>query len=339
MVNDTLSNGKGYWLKFNNTIPVEVGGSEKYLDTIELVTGWNLIGSISREVAAANIVQIPPGVIVSSYWAYKNGYYLADTIKPMLAYWVKANIGGSIILDTVARFGKLSNADSENFNNFNKLSFKDRSGNAQIIYFSSTENISPQSYEMPPVPPCQCFDIRFKSNRFVESFKGKSLQQILTNFNSSSIGVEWEIKDGATYSISITGSENSTVIKDKGNVSISRSEVNSIDLKLVNGNQSGEKGIVYLDDFQLYRNYPNPFNPSTNISYYLPTTSHVRLVISSIIGEEVETLSNTIIEAGSHSTIWNAKVPSGIYFIKLEAIPLNQPTNIFRQVERMILLK
>jgi len=80
-------------------------------------------------------------------------------------------------------------------------------------------------------------------------------------------------------------------------------------------------------------NYPNPFNPSTTISYALPAGMHVTLKIANIVGQEVATLANGYREAGIyHVTFDAAKLPSGIYFSVLKAGEVTQ-------VRRMIFAK
>jgi len=75
--------------------------------------------------------------------------------------------------------------------------------------------------------------------------------------------------------------------------------------------------------FTLYKNYPNPFNPITTISYALPQRSHVSLQIFDLNGRVVKTLLNAQKEAGIHSVQWDARdnagnrVASGIYICRL----------------------
>lgn len=79
------------------------------------------------------------------------------------------------------------------------------------------------------------------------------------------------------------------------------------------------------DDYQLYDNYPNPFNPSTTISYDLPKNESVILTIVNSLGQVVTELVNEVQPAGHHSVNWNATdksghpVASGVYFYKLRA--------------------
>jgi len=70
----------------------------------------------------------------------------------------------------------------------------------------------------------------------------------------------------------------------------------------------------------LEQNFPNPFNPSTTISYSLPVSSKTTIKVYTLLGEEIVTLVNGMQGAGSHSISWNpASLPSGIYLYKLEA--------------------
>ena len=100
------------------------------------------------------------------------------------------------------------------------------------------------------------------------------------------------------------------------------------------------RGVVTVEDeeafsrsFNLYPNYPNPFNPSTTISFTLSKSSHISLLIYDIHGREVESLIEGIQPAGSHSIEWNASnLASGVYFYRLTA-------GEFIQTRKMILIK
>ncbi|MCI0450112.1 MAG: S8 family peptidase [Chlorobi bacterium] len=95
------------------------------------------------------------------------------------------------------------------------------------------------------------------------------------------------------------------------------------------GNQN--TGIPAL--FRLYQNYPNPFNPSTIISFDVPKEGFVSLKIYNAIGQEVATLVNETIKAGSYNKTFNANnLPSGVYFYKLV-------TENFSDVRKMTFIK
>ncbi len=74
------------------------------------------------------------------------------------------------------------------------------------------------------------------------------------------------------------------------------------------------------DNFILYQNYPNPFNPSTMIRYAVPVDSRVKIVLFNILGNELKTLFNGNVPAGSHELQLTASgLSSGIYFVKVSA--------------------
>jgi hypothetical protein len=72
--------------------------------------------------------------------------------------------------------------------------------------------------------------------------------------------------------------------------------------------------------FAMSNNYPNPFNAVTTIDYQLPVDCEVKLVIYNLLGQKVETLIDGRIEAGYHTTRWNASsFSTGVYFARLTA--------------------
>jgi hypothetical protein len=72
--------------------------------------------------------------------------------------------------------------------------------------------------------------------------------------------------------------------------------------------------------FSLSQNYPDPFNPTTNIIYSLRSDGKVRLAVYDILGNEVGVLVNGVQTAGSHQVMFSgSNLASGIYFYKLES--------------------
>lgn len=94
-------------------------------------------------------------------------------------------------------------------------------------------------------------------------------------------------------------------------------------LTTANGESWSEKipiSITVPKEYSLSPNYPNPFNPITNISYELPLDATVALKIFNITGQEVEKLVGGIQPAGIHNVQWNANsYASGTYFYILNA--------------------
>ncbi|MEJ2104889.1 MAG: T9SS type A sorting domain-containing protein, partial [Ignavibacteriaceae bacterium] len=93
-------------------------------------------------------------------------------------------------------------------------------------------------------------------------------------------------------------------------------------------------------EYLLSRNYPNPFNPSTNIKYSLQQTSNVTIKIFDVLGNEIESLINEEKPAGTYELTWEAAgYPSGVYFYQLRATPNGGQAGDFVQTRKMILLK
>jgi photosystem II stability/assembly factor-like uncharacterized protein len=87
-------------------------------------------------------------------------------------------------------------------------------------------------------------------------------------------------------------------------------------------------------NFNLYQNFPNPFNPVTKISYSLPQSGLVRLKIYNVLGQEIQTLVNKFQKAGEYNVDFEAKnLSSGIYFYKL------QVGSDYVQTKKMILMR
>lgn len=85
--------------------------------------------------------------------------------------------------------------------------------------------------------------------------------------------------------------------------------------------------------FALMQNHPNPFNPSTKISYDLPAAGFVSLKVYDMLGKEVVTLVNGMQEAGAKIAEFNAsQLPSGIYFYTLR-------TQNFNATKKMLMIK
>ena len=101
-------------------------------------------------------------------------------------------------------------------------------------------------------------------------------------------------------------------------------------------------------EFALHPAYPNPFNPSTTLSFQLPVLADVRLVIYDILGREVVELVDRHLAPGNHQVIWDGKsqggreLPSGIYIARLTARPAGQArlvTPEYTKAMKMVMMK
>ena len=86
-------------------------------------------------------------------------------------------------------------------------------------------------------------------------------------------------------------------------------------------------------DFKLFQNFPNPFNPVTEISFFLPKESYISLKVFDMLGREVDEIAKGSFNTGEYKISFNAKnLPSGLYFYQLIA-------GNFMESRKMILMK
>jgi hypothetical protein len=91
--------------------------------------------------------------------------------------------------------------------------------------------------------------------------------------------------------------------------------------------------IVTPKAFSLLQNYPDPFNPSTNISFSIPAASFISLKVFDALGREVSVVLSEELPAGKYSRQWNAAgLPSGVYFYRLQA-------GSFAETKKLVLLR
>jgi hypothetical protein len=111
--------------------------------------------------------------------------------------------------------------------------------------------------------------------------------------------------------------------------------------RLVVGDQNftaEEVASVLPQDYELMQNFPNPFNPYTNIRFGLPYATNVLLEVYNLLGQRVTTLVNGPMDAGTHTVVWNGidadgrQVATGVYFYRLT-------TPDYTDVKKMLLLK
>ncbi|MGC9363311.1 MAG: FlgD immunoglobulin-like domain containing protein, partial [Fidelibacterota bacterium] len=99
------------------------------------------------------------------------------------------------------------------------------------------------------------------------------------------------------------------------------------------------KVIEVPTEFALHNNYPNPFNPMTNIRFDLPEAAHVSITIYDVSGREVIRLVNQNMNIGYHRIAWDAtdkygrNVASGLYIFRMRT------SNGFNQTNKMMLMR
>jgi len=95
-----------------------------------------------------------------------------------------------------------------------------------------------------------------------------------------------------------------------------------------------EAEVAVPTEYELSQNFPNPFNPSTIIKYQVPQNSMISLKVYNSLGQEVATLVNGMVNAGSYEVQLNSSnLSSGVYCYVIKA------GDNFVQTKKMILMK
>ncbi len=105
----------------------------------------------------------------------------------------------------------------------------------------------------------------------------------------------------------------------------------------VSGN---EKYCAAPSGFELFQNFPNPFNPVTTISYRLSSSGLVKLKVFDFLGKEAADLINGVQSEGKYEIKFDASnLSSGIYFYKIEVFPENRNKENFTKTKKLLLIK
>jgi hypothetical protein len=344
----TMENGRGYWEKFPAATSHSLSGLPRTRDSIAVVAGWNMVGTITGNVDTAAITSIPSGIRASNWFGYAGGYAPAATLVAGQAYWIKANAAGKFVLANGPVVAKPSTGKGV-ADVLNSVTITDAAGNAQTLYFGADVNndIAAAQFVMPPLPPSGAFDARFSTSdggAMVQTHPAKSNgpveYPISIQTEAYPVTVSWHVAKGtATYQLTDGASGRRFLPKQmmgEGTLQIRSGADSHISIRLM-----GDGSIP--SRFVLDQNYPNPFNPATTIQFGLPVQSRVTLALFNVIGQRVRTLVSDDMAAGYHTAEWNGTddngrhVASGVYFLRLAATGVNGTK--FSEGRNLLLIK
>jgi hypothetical protein len=102
-IETVMEPGYGYWLKFPFAISEEMIHTSPFTvprltDTLAVMSGWNLVGSLSDSVPVGSIGSVPPGILTGQFFGYNRGYYVANVLEPRRGYWVKVSSAGDLVI-------------------------------------------------------------------------------------------------------------------------------------------------------------------------------------------------------------------------------------------------
>ena len=323
---ETLENGKGYWLRFDDSGSSDINGGEITSLTMSMNEGWNLISGISSTIELENILDPWEIIIEGTLFGYNGSYLYTDNLVPGEGYWLRTYDAGDITFSNSQQSARAV-FSVDRLEGSNRLEFANGT-HANTLYFG--ENIPDEtrlSYSLPPVFPYMAFDARFTDNMRNTEDGGK-IQVINTN---SSLNIH--------YNIMINAGEQKEWILASG-VGEDYILTGAGEITLPGGSQKMTLGkrTILPNNYTLHQNYPNPFNPVTTLRYSLPSYAHVTITIYDLNGKEINQIVNSNQPAGFQSVVWNAtdyfgrSVGAGVYLYQIQA-------GDFKDTRKMVLLK
>lgn len=295
-------------------------------------SNWSLPGTFKRDSISLFRQSFADTAFPPFPWAVSIN---ADTVPPLDTYWSRAIVGGNTTATTAAKFD-FWNAPYGKLRSLSSNSFKGR----------FVEQITPDT-------------IYFELSH---AFKNSVNIDTLFIYASTNYGTSWgttplrTLVSSQIFGDSTLSTTTSTTLFTPSQASHWKTmkftvspPVNKIKFECLssNGNnmyitnlrlgQNLTGDMLTLNEppkkYQLNLNYPNPFNPTTTISYAIPKTSLTKLIIYDVLGREIIKLVNEVKNPGNYSITFNANnLASGVYFYRLEA-------GDFTDVKKMLLIK
>jgi hypothetical protein len=321
VLDSTLVQGAGYWLRFDTTGTTTITGNPIDELTISLSEGWNMVSGLHEDLSIYSINDPDSTIVPNTMYGFSETYFLTETLVPGKGYWLRAYQDGEVTI-TGDGLARITPQDYSLNDRANTLTI-----NGMDLYFcvemSGRERLS---FSLPPKPPAGAFDIRFKGDTRVTMDKAKI--EVMSTTETLTIAYDIKIDAGEHMNWVLT-SESGTnyILEGSGEVTIPSSETFILN-----------RESVIPVTFVLHQNYPNPFNPITTLRYDLPSDALVTLSIYDMLGREITQLVNTTQQAGFKSVQWDATdsmgrpVSAGAYLYQIQA-------GEFVQTKKMVLLK
>tara|TARA_Y100000815_G_scaffold250383_1_gene253078 strand:- start:148 stop:756 length:609 start_codon:yes stop_codon:yes gene_type:complete len=183
------------------------------------------------------------------------------------------------------------------------------------MYFGNYDytSLPYETFLMPPIMSNIVFDVRYSDESFLTTEEETEINIMTEDFP---LTVSWQISNrNSPYERRYLVVGDQEVDMDEMlSYTIEESDIGRV--SLINR--------IIPEEFGLYPNYPNPFNPVTSISYGLSEDAHVQLVIYDLMGRVVKELYNGYNASGMYTRKWHGdsqtglKVATGMYIIHLD---------------------
>jgi hypothetical protein len=370
------ANNKSIVIKYSSLTAVKISGGTGTTESPAQASMDDLSGTTQLTLTAATpdtLDGFSNDITDGTFWSFsKNG------LSPLglgggtylLKYYV--SFSSSVTAELLFRLTR-NNTELQNLTSFEYINNGDESGIAfasgivEITTWTDTIRLNVESNASSTFSVNQ---VRVELTRIVASTDPVPVE--LSAFNAdilnNSVLLQWRTEteiDNYGFEVqrayNVSGSEWETIsfIQGKGTVyspqsySYNDTEVKTngkVNYRLKQIDNSGTfefSDIVTIEmainNFEIYQNFPNPFNPSTKISYYLPFEAAVTISIFNIQGEKIAEYSESSLSGGTHSFDFNSNqlnfsLSSGTYFYRITA-QNNQTAETYTAVRKMLFLK
>jgi hypothetical protein len=281
--------------------------SEAILDTkvvSNVASGWNMISLPMMVSDSRTSIQFPTAA--GKAFAYRSGYQMVDTLKLGNGYWLKFRTAED--LTTIGW-------------PMDSLAIPIHRGWNMIGSISDTVPVAQISSQPPGLATGPFFEY------------------------NGSYSVAYNIVPGKAYWVKCTADTGILILDDRHPWKKRTGTIVIVSTGELPPPPPTEGGIVKPPKdlpkaYSLDQNYPNPFNPATVFQYALPGDSKVLLTIFNTLGQRVATLVDEVQSAGYKSFTWNAgNVASGLYFYRIDATSVDDPSKVFTKIMKMALVK
>ncbi|MBN1350249.1 T9SS type A sorting domain-containing protein [candidate division KSB1 bacterium] len=368
--------GKAFFIIVKSGTYVITSGAGTTLKTgveynIPLAGSWNLIGNPYNFEISKNQLTLANGDPVT-LWTYKGQWDTSSVLVPWEGYALKTTAATNLVVNTIDSTTSLSKrllvqaGASPNENDwYIQIDARCEHARDPINFIGMRHDASDgwdanDLFEPPPIG--EFITLYFPHSEWQEnpgdyaadfrphSSAGNSWDfEIRTNIPHSEVELTFEgITDLESRKKAVLIDVDDRTVKNLAEEHYYRytsgSDLTPRRLTLITGTdefiEEKTAGLNVLpESYHLSQNFPNPFNPETEIRFALPAPGIVRLTIYNVLGEEINALiGDRNYVAGNHSVIWNGwdkeghPVASGIYLFRLQA-------DGFSAMKKMILLK
>lgn len=326
---NSIMPGKGYWVRNNTEATLNISGEGFINGDITLNSGWNLIGGLSDNFLLSDISD-PENILSNAQiFEYHDKTYRAvsGSLSPGKGFWMNAEESGTIRFQIPGtQSGKIQNSNLNRapISGLHRLEFNSN-GITQDFWISDKELHSDDliRYLLPPMAPSGILDIRSEDNYMITD---QSSQNIHLTSDSYPVVINF-YKDGqisTDYAFRIVGTKGQDEIHF--NLTGQQLEIpypmDSLRLERVKSND-------LITEFKLHSNYPNPFNPATNIQYELPQQSPVRIEVFDVVGRRIALLVDATQQSGTYTVQFDGNgIASGLYLLRFQAGRFNETRQI-----------